>query len=300
MSSVPIVFDRRLLRKRRDRIASNFDEFDFLKRRAAEDLIDSLTAVTRSFDIALDLGSHGGVVHEILKERTELSSRISTWINLNQSSAFAQRSTLPSLVADEEALPFKENTFDLIVSALSLHWVNDLPGSLVQVRNALKPDGFFVAQLLGGATLKELRSSLLQAESQLSSGAAMRVSPFADVQDMASLLQRAGFAMPVADTHTITVRYKTAFDLLQDIKNMGESSALAEKSPPLSRASLLRAVEIYHRDHADEDGRVRATFEFLTISGWAPGPGQPKPLRPGSATSRLADALGSTEQSFDN
>ena len=201
------------------------------------------------------------------------------------------------VIADEEALPFADGSFDLVVSALSLHWVNDLPGALIQIRRVLKPDGLFIGVALGGRTLTELRQSLLAAEEEIRGGASNRVSPFLDVIDGAGLLQRTGFAMPVADNDAHTVRYANPLRLLADLKGMGETSALASRDTPrLTRSILTRAMEIYAQRFSDPDGRIRATFEFVAMSGWAPAPDQLKAKRPGSATMRLADALGVKEQ----
>lgn len=296
MSSSPLLFDRRLHRRRRTRAARDFNAFDFLKTRAAEDLSDSLEATTRSFDLALDLGAHGGQTRDAIMARPQLASRIVQWLSADLSPGFARKLAPGAAAVDEEALPFAPNSFDLVVSTLSLHWVNDLPGALIQIRAAMKPDGFFIAQLFGGRTLSELRASLLAAESEVRGGAAMRVSPFADVQDMAGLMQRAGFALPVADTQTVTVRYSNPFRLFEDLRGMGETAAFADKSaPPLTREILMRAMAYYQEQFSEPDGRLRASFEILTISGWSPSPDQPKPLRPGSAKARLSDALGVKE-----
>ena len=201
-----------------------------------------------------------------------------------------------AVACDEEALPFADASFDLVVSALSLHWVNDLPGALIQIRRALKPDGLFIGIALGGRTLNELRLSLLAAEAELRGGAANRISPFLDVIDGAGLLQRAGFAMPVSDGDALTVRYADPLRLLADLRGMGETAAFARRgAPPLTRSILLRTAEIYRQRFSDSDGRVRATFDLIAMSGWAPSPDQPQPKRPGSATMRLADALGVKE-----
>lgn len=253
-----------------------------------------LTAINRRFDRVLDIGAHDGTVAEVLHTDPLLTDRIGTIVSSDLSPAFA-RAPL-GVVADEEALPFADSSFDLIVSALSLHWVNDLPGALIQIRRALRPDGLFVAVALGGRTLSELRQSLLAAEDDIRGGAANRVSPFMDVIDGAGLLQRTGFAMPVADNDARAVRYANPLRLLEDLRGMGETSALISRGPPLTRAILMRAMEIYLQRFSDPDGRIRATFEFVTLSGWAPGPDQPAPKRPGSASVRLADALGVKEQ----
>jgi SAM-dependent methyltransferase len=273
-----------------------FPEYSFLKQAAAEDIALRLSAINRRFDRVLDLGAHNGLLARVLREDAAVADRIGDVFSTDVSPAFATRPL--GVVADEEALPFAEASFDLVASALSLHWVNDLPGALVQIRRILKPDGLFIGIALGGRTLTELRQSLLAAEEQTRGGAANRVSPFMDVIDAAGLLQRTGFAMPVADNDVRTVRYGNPLRLLSDLRGMGETAALAAAgAPALTRTILVRAMEIYQDRFADTDGRVRATFEFVTLSGWAPSPDQPAAKRPGSATVRLADALGVKERS---
>jgi ubiquinone/menaquinone biosynthesis C-methylase UbiE len=255
-------------------------------------------AINRTFPLALDLGAHTGELARALRTEAGLSGRIGVLASSDLSPAFlappfARRM---SLAADEEALPFQDQSFDLVVSALSLHWVNDLPGALVQIRRALAPDGLFLGAMLGGRTLTELRQCMLAAEDEVRGGAAQRVSPFLDVMDGARLLQRAGFAMPVSDAEAITVRYAHPLRLLADLRGMGETAAPADRSaPPLTRAILMRAMDLYQQRFSDPDGKVRATFEVVSLSGWAPGPDQPVARRPGSATVRLADALGAKE-----
>ena len=213
--------------------------------------------------------------------------------------AMATACRVPAFVADEERLPVGDHTLDLVTSLLSLHSVNDLPGALVQIQRALKPDGLFIGCLLGAGTLKELRTSLMQAEVEILGGAAQRIAPLPGLQDMAGLLQRAGFALPVADVDRVTVRYDTPFNLIADIKGMAEGAAFADTSrPPLSRRILTRMAEIYAEQFSDPDGRLRASFEIIWLSGWAPAPGQPKPLKPGSAKQSLASAVGSKEISI--
>jgi SAM-dependent methyltransferase len=208
-----------------------------------------------------------------------------------------EHSGCPTIVADEEALPFASGSFDLIVSALSLQWANDLPGALVQIRRALAPDGLFLAAVIGGQSLMELRTALTAAEAELTGGASPRVAPFADVRDLGGLLQRAGFALPVTDVEPLIVRYASMFALLRDLRAMGATNALTERSRvPLRRAVLTRAAEIYADRFSDSDGRVRATFEIVWLSGWAPHNSQQKPLAPGSARMRLADALNASEE----
>jgi SAM-dependent methyltransferase len=202
----------------------------------------------------------------------------------------------PRVALDEERLPFAEASLDLVVSTLGLHWTNDVVGALIQIRRALKPDGLFLGAFLGGSTLTELRQALTEAEAELLGGAGSRVSPFADTPDAAGLLQRAGFALPVADVDRVNVTYEHPLKLMADLRQMGETNVLAERHPrKLTRALLARACEIYQARFAGTDGRIAASFEIVTLTGWAPAESQPKPLRPGSAKMRLADALGTPE-----
>lgn len=290
-----IVFNRALHARRRARTAKNFGDFAFLKDRAVDDIVERLEAIPRTFHRTLDLGAHDGRLGRSLQSIPQLSDRMGQIVSTDLSPNFLTAVENFRLAVDEEWLPFKAGVFDCVLSALSLHWVNDLPGALVQIRQSLSPDGLFIGQMIGGASLHELRSSLMTAETEIRGGAAMRVSPFADVTDVSALLQRAGFVLPVADTDTVTVRYSSPFKLLQDLRGMGEAHAPAEKLPPLTRSILFRAMEIYAERYSDADGKFIATFELITASGWSPGPDQPKPLRPGSAKSRLADALGVEE-----
>ncbi|NIX75129.1 methyltransferase domain-containing protein [Microvirga terricola] len=283
--STPLVFDRPLVRRRLQR-ALQSGYADFLLMRVVEDLEERLSAVLRTFPQALDIGTPTPAAAEALSR----SRRVETVLRL---------SPVPeegSVFGDEEHLPFSGERFDLAVSLLSLQSVNDLPGALVQIRRALKPDGLFVAALLGGATLTELRQAFTQAEVELEGGVSPRVAPFADVRDLGGLLQRAGFSLPVTDTEVVRVRYGDPFALMRDLRRMGFTNALHDRrKTPLRRATLLRAAEIYAERFADPDGRLPATFEIVWLSGWAPHESQQKPLRPGSAKMRLADALGVTE-----
>jgi SAM-dependent methyltransferase len=286
----PLVFDRTLIRARRRRAAS-MGPATFLLDRVADDLADRLSAVLRRFDLALDLGTPGDAVRTTLARLDSIGSVVSADTVLDGKGA-----TAPLVVADEEAMPFRDAAFDLAVSALSLQFVNDLPGTLVQIRRALKPDGLFLAALIGGETLTELRQSFAAAESEVEGGVSPRVAPFADLRDLGALLQRAGFALPVTDADRLTVRYDSAFALMHDLRRMGATNALFDRRRvPLRRATLMRMAEIYAGRFADADGRVRATFEIVWLSGWVPHPSQQQPLRPGSAKARLADALGTRE-----
>jgi len=287
----PLIFDRRLIRARRRRAAS-MGAATFLLDRAAADLADRLAAVLRRFELALDLGTPGEAVRAALARLGSVGTIVAAGAAPPNGDAFAAA----FVVADEEALPFRDAAFDLVVSALALQFVNDLPGVLVQIRRALKPDGLFLAALLGGETLTELRQSFAAAESDIEGGASPRVAPFADLRDLGALLQRAGFALSVADADRITVRYDSAFALMHDLRRMGATNAIIDRRrTPLKRATLMRAAEIYAQRFSDDDRRVRATFEVLWLSGWAPHPSQQQPLKPGTANARLADALGTRE-----
>jgi SAM-dependent methyltransferase len=293
MAESPLIFDRMLIRARRRRAAA-IGPATFLLDRTSEDLAGRLAVVLRRFDLALDLGTPGGALRAAL-------TRLETIGGVVAANALPQpdaKDRALFVAADEEALPFADGAFDLVVSALALQFVNDLPGTLVQVRRALKPDGLFLAALVGGETLTELRQSFAAAESEIEDGASPRVAPFADLRDLGALLQRAGFALPVTDVDRLTVRYDTAFALMRDLRRMGATSALRDRRrAPLKRATLMRTAEIYAERFADDDGRVRATFEIVWLSGWVPHPSQQQPLRPGSAKARLADALHTREMS---
>jgi SAM-dependent methyltransferase len=268
--SPPKVFDRALRRKRLDRAARGFDTADFLHRRAALDLAERLEPVLRDFPLAVELNARRGSFREALAQ-TEAAGRVGLLIEADLSPAMLAGRDGVRLVADEEGLPFAPESLDLIVSTLGLHWTNDVVGALIQARRALKPDGLFMAALLGGTTLTELRQSLTAAEVEILGGAGSRVSPFADPPDAAGLLQRAGFIQPVADVDRVTVTYAHPLKLLADLRQMGETNVLAERHPrPLTRTLIGRACEIYVEKFADADGRVPATFEIITLTGWAP------------------------------
>lgn len=295
MSAPPRLFDRDLHRLRLDRAAPGYADADFLKRRAADDAVVRLEAIMREFPIAVDLGARNGAFGQALAQ-SDAAPRVGLLIEADLSARMLEGREGPRLVADEERLPFAAGKLDLVVSTLALHWANDVVGALIQIRRALKPDGLFIGAFLGGATLTELRQSLLTAEVELTGGAGPRISPFADAYDAAGLLQRAGFALPVADVDRVTVRYSHPMRLLADLRAMGETSVLAERHPKmLTRRILARAFDIYAERFAEPDGRLPATFEILTLTGWAPHESQQKPLKPGSAKMRLADALGVKE-----
>ena len=290
-----LVFDRRSVRLHRDRAAGTIADHDFLLREVGERLADRLDDVRRRFPLALDLGCHAGTLARLFNGRGGIETLVQADLSARMAAA-ARTQAASAVAADEEALPFRERSFDLVTSLLSLHWVNDLPGALTQIRLALKPDGLFIAAMLGGQTLKELRQALMEAEIAGEGGLSPRVVPFADVRDAGSLLQRAGFALPVVDTETITVSYGDPLRLFRDLRGMGESNAVIARRKTLSRRqTLLAAAARYHETFVDADGRVPATFQVIYLTAWAPDPSQPRALRPGSARSRLADALGTAE-----
>lgn len=272
--SQPLIFDRKLLRARRAR-AARLGPAMFLLDRVAEDMADRLSAVLRMFEVAADVATPGEAVRGALK------GKVGSFVDA---------------VTDDEALPFREGSLDLVVSGLGLQFVNDLPGTLIQIRRALKPDGLFIAALIGGDSLMELREAFGAAESEVEGGVSPRVAPFADLRDLGALLQRAGFALPVTDVDRVTVRYSDPLALMRDLRRMGATNAMIERRrTPLKRATLKRMFEIYAERFADADGRVRATFEIIWLSGWVPHESQQKPLQPGSAKTRLADALKTKE-----
>ncbi len=250
-------------------------------------------AVKRSFARVLDLGSPGEAGALALRHLHAGPDGAAIGDVFRAAPLIAGRSgAIPTLVADEEALPVADGALDLIVSLLSLQFVNDLPGAFAQIRRALKPDGLFLAAMVGGASLTELREAFAIAEAETTGGISPRVAPFVDVRDLGGLLQRAGFALPVTDVDRITVRYSSPFALFADLRRMGAANALSERRRvPLRRATLMKAAEICAQRFSDPDGRVRATFEIVWLSGWVPHESQQKPLRPGSAKMRLADAL---------
>lgn len=286
-SSPPCLFDRRLIRARLARATAGGSEV-FLLDHVIGEFEERLATLTRGFAAILDAGTPA----------PRLAARLNALLNppLFVRMAPLERASgaLPVLrfIGDEEYLPLAPERFDLAVSALSLQSLNDLPGALIQLRRVLKPDGLFLGCLLGGQSLQELRIALTIAESRLSGGISPRVAPFADVRDLGGLLQRAGFALPVADSESLTVRYANIFGLMRDLRAMGATNALmARLRKPPPRRLFAEAAQIYAERFADPDGRVRATFELIFLSGWAPHESQQKPLAPGSAKMRLADAL---------
>lgn len=288
--SVAPLFDTALVRSRLAR-ARRSGYAGFLLEWSLDDVEDRISAILRRFPNALDLGTPMPGVAQRLRTGGMADSVL-------RLSSLPEHGTVPLAVGDLECLPFGGNgkRFNLIVSLLALHAVNDLPGALIQIRRALEPDGVFLGCLLGAGSLDELRGSFLAAESEIEGGVSPRVAPFAEVRDLGGLLQRAGFALPVVDTETLTVRYPDPFALMRDLRAMGWTNALFERRRvPLRRTTLVRAAEIYAERHADPDGRIRASFALTWLLGWAPHQSQQVPLKPGSAKARLADALGVPE-----
>jgi NADH dehydrogenase [ubiquinone] 1 alpha subcomplex assembly factor 5 len=285
----PSIFDRTLLRRRRDRIARIADpRRDFLFAEAGERMLDRLDDVRRRFPLALDLGSRDGLLGRLLMGR----GGIETLIQGDLSLGLLRQAGGRVVQLDEEALPFAPASFDLVLANLSLHWVNDLPGALAQIRYVLKPDGLFLGVLFGAGTLGELRTVLMEAEIAETGGASARVAPFADLRDAAGLMQRAGFALPVADVESLTVTYAGLMPLLADLRAMGEANILdARLKRPTRRAVIARAAALYQEKFAMPDGRIPAGFRLIFLTGWAPHESQQQPARRGSGQINLGEAL---------
>jgi SAM-dependent methyltransferase len=274
-----IIFDRNLLHERQRR-ADRIGGENFLLERATEELSDRLATITRKFPRVALIETPKAAS---LKEKLVASRQIEAIDIINIEDA-------------AETVRAEPARYNLAISLLSMQWLNDLPGVLAQIKRLLKPDGLLLAAMIGGDTLTELRDSFASAESEIEGGISPRVSPFVEVRTLGGLLQRAGLALPVTDVDRLTVRYANALELMRDLRRMGATNALRERNrKPLKRTTLLRAVEIYRERYADADGRVRATFEILWLSGWAPHESQQQPLKPGSAKARLADALRAVE-----
>jgi SAM-dependent methyltransferase len=273
-TTAPKLFDRGLLRIRQNRAAKQ-GPATFLLDRVTDDMEERLHAVLRDFADVAEIWTPGTVLQKPSRDRSMSITRI----GLDDS--------------EQETLPFQPQSHDLVVSGLAFQFVNDLPGVLTQIRRALKPDGLLLAAMIGGDTLTELRQSFAAAEAELEGGVSPRVAPFADLRDVGALLQRAGFALPVTDVDRIVVRYDSAFALMADLKRMGATNILVERRrTPTRRATMLRMAQIYGERFADADGRIRATFDVIWLSGWAPHESQQQPLQPGSAKASLAEAVG--------
>lgn len=285
------LFDRNILKLKRKRIAADkLDKTRFLLDWAGRQILDRFTDIKRDFPIAVNLGARSGFE---FNDKLQASGQVQHLITTDLISELLPQS---AVITDEEVLPFANQSLDLIVSNLNLHSTNDLPGVLVQSRRALKPDGLFIASMLGGETLYELRQILTQVEMELTGQVTPRILPFADKPEMGGLLQRTGFSLPVIDSDIVTVTYDNMFALLHDLRGMGESNIIAERSKNFTRRSVfLEAAKRYHEQFAESDGRIHASFEVIFLIGWAPHESQQKPLKPGSAQNRLADALQTKE-----
>jgi SAM-dependent methyltransferase len=283
------IFDRTLVRKRRDRAAPAIEEFDFLFRAAAEQLLERLALVKKPLPVVLDLGGAHGILSEPLRQRKGTTQVVTADLSFN----LLVQAGISSVVADEEFLPFRDGSFDAVASALSLQWVNDLPATFAQIRHILKPDGVLVLAMLGGNSLHELRGCLMEAELAVTGGASPRVAPFAEMRDVGGLLQRAGFALPVVDSETLTVHYSNALALMHDLQGMGAGNALCDRLKlPLRREVLARTMQLYQEKFADGEGLIPATFEIIYAIGWSPHASQQQPLVRGSAKNKLADFIG--------
>ena len=282
-----LIFDRALIKHKRQRASRKFTDHDFLFRWSKNQLCDRLLDINRHFDTAINIGSRCPVTLEHSK--------------INQLATMDLMDTpitpcAPYIQGTEEFLPIATKSMDLVLSNLNLHTVNDLPGTIIQIRNTLKNDGLFMASIFGGETLHELRKTIAETELSMFGGISPRIFPFADKPQMGDLLQRAGLNLPIIDSEIITVTYDSVFKLLHDIRGMGESNTILERSKtPLNKEFFMRLAHKYHDNFAESDGRIIASFEIIFLHGWAPHKSQQKPLRPGSAKNSLAEALGSTE-----
>jgi SAM-dependent methyltransferase len=298
-SGAPLIFDTNVLRLRKRRALReankpNARDGGFLRDSTATDVRERLDTVERHFDQALDLSDDDGKTAALLAA----SERVQSMARLVSDPSLVADDAVDAMVGTQDHLPVAPESLNLVTSVLALQWVNDLPGTLIQIRRALKPDGLFLGALIGGNSLHELRDVLAAEEDEATGGASPRVIPFVDVRDFGGLLQRAGFALPVTDVDTLTVRYGNLFVLMADLRAMGATNPLVHRSRrPWTKTRAVRAAQIYAERHADQDGRIRATFQIVSFSGWAPSDVQQKPLRPGSAKARLADVLGTSEKS---
>tara|TARA_R110002072_G_scaffold141944_2_gene287262 strand:+ start:785 stop:1699 length:915 start_codon:yes stop_codon:yes gene_type:complete len=284
-----MVFDRARICQNRLRASKGFSDFDFLFKWSRNILSDRLYDINRQFPMALHIGSRGGI-------SAQEHDKIDWLSHMDLTPHPVQTMDSPYIQADEEFLPIAQKSLHLVLSNLSLHSVNDLPGALLQIRQSLKEDGLFLASMLGGETLHELRRAMMDIEMELYGGVSPRVAPFADKPQMGDLLQRAGFTLPVVDSEIVTVTYDNVFKLFKDLRGMGEGNAILQRNKqPLSKAFFMRLAEHYHNLYAEKDGRIVASFEVIFLLGWSPHSSQQKPLRPGSAEHSLAEALGATE-----
>ncbi len=282
-----IIFDRELIKNKRQRASNNFSEHDFLFQWSKNQICERLLDINRHFDTALNIGSRCPIPSDHKK-----IGQISTMDLVDNPVSQCK----PYIQGNEELIPIAKNSMDLVLSNLNLHTVNDLPGTLIQIRNTLKSDGLFMASIFGGETLHELRKAIADIEISMFGGISPRIFPFADKPQMGDLIQRAGLNLPIIDSEIITVTYDNVFKLLHDIRGMGESNSIIERNKtPLNKEFFMRLAQKYHDNYAEDDGRIVASFEIIFLHGWAPHESQQTPLSPGSAKNSLAEALGSKE-----
>lgn len=294
------LFDRSAWQQNRERAATDYAKVAFLKELACARLAERLEMIRRDFTDILDLGCHGGQMAAALPARFNEQplklTQTDPSVDFIQQASLANPSVQNNLVMSDDILPVGPASCDAVLSALYLHWMNDLPGMLSQIRVALRPDGLLLANLLGGRSLTELRCCLAEAENEICGGISPRCMPMADIRDLGSLLQRTGFAMPVADSELVTVSYPDMFRLMADIRAMGGQNSLIGRINHFTpRTVFMRAAELYQQKFSVSDDQIKVTIELVTLTGWAPDSSQPQPLRPGSAANRLADALGTIE-----
>ena len=291
-NSVPKLFDSLAFLRNRQRAAPNYKKFAFLKDEAALRLADRVDLMRRKFNFCLDLGAHDGRLLRHLAPSGKIGTMIHSDPAFNFFPNYSVNNKKHFVVNDFSALPFNDGSFDAVFSCLNLHWVDDLPGVILQIRRLLRPDGLCLINLLGGNSLYELRSSIIAAEQNIMGGFSPRCTPMADIKDIGQLLARAGLALPVADSDRLTVTYPNIFRLMEDLRGMGEQNALLERlRHPTKRTVFSKAAEIYQEQFGRADGSIPASFEIITLTGWAPHSNQQKPLRPGSAQTSMANAF---------
>lgn len=296
-TGVPVIFNQQLLHKRIIRAVRNHGYEDFLIRRIAEDITSRLTLTNREFAVCALFGDHFGILAPALADVPNVHDLV-LLNNINPADAPLIH---PHIIGSEEQLPLAPHSINLAVLPLALQHVNDLPGALIQLKRALKPDGLLIAAILGGDTLMELRDALLSAEMAITGGAVPRIHPRVDIRDLGTLLQRAGFALPVVDSDKITVTYRSAIHLMHDLRALGLTNVLCEGAGlRLNRHIVAKLEEIYRERYPAPNGRINATFEIIYLTGWSPHESQQKPLKPGSAKMRLADVLKTQEISFSD
>lgn len=292
------IFDRNSLRNNRDRAASKLSDHSFLINWSIEDLLDRLRDIKRDFPVSLQIGAKTDPKYD---QTLCVENKIDHLINCDLSSKLLQIKNTPRVQTDEEFLPFADNSLDMVISPMNLHNVNDLPGALIQINKALKPDGLFIGSMLGGETLYQLRQAMMQAELNIKGGTSPRIAPFADMKQIGALMQRCGFALPVVDSDIVTVSYDNIFKLMHDLRGMGESNMIAARNKSMtSKALIMETAKIYQEQFSEPDARIIASFEIISMIGWAPHASQQQPLKRGSAKNSLAEALQTKEHKVND